>query len=121
MGGVLAFVEPHPLFFLVTQVIILGLGIFSFLLACARRLLPWFSCRGAATLIAWVVLQIVPLPAFLAPSNASLHSASSGGVTLSFAPYQTVSHLILLVTYLDYLLSWFSWSVRTETQRSALS
>jgi len=100
-AAVLAFGGTSPPFFLVTQVIILGLGI---LLVSASLRTPLttigFPVAVPAALIGWVVLQIVPLPAFLAPSNASLHSASSGGVTLSFAPYQTVSHLILLVTYL---------------------
>ena len=100
-AAVLAFGGTSPPFFLVTQVIILGLGI---LLVSASLRTPLttigFPVVVPAALIGWVVLQIVPLPAFLVPSNASLHSASCGGVTLSFAPYQTVSHLILLATYL---------------------
>ena len=100
-AAVLGFGGTSPPFFLVSQVIILGLGIF---LVSANLRTPLttigFPVAVPAALIGWVVLQIVPLPAFLAPSNASLHSASSGGVTLSFAPYQTVSHLILLATYL---------------------
>ena len=103
-AAALAFGGTSPPFFLVTQVIILGLGI---LLVSASLRTPLttvgFPVAAPTALIAWAVVQILPLPTFLAPSYASLHSASSAGVTrhtLSFAPYQTVSHLILLVTYL---------------------
>ena len=101
--AVLAFGGTSPPFFLVTQVIILGLG--AFLLSISLRAplaagpLP---LAVPLVLLAWVLLQILPLPAFFAPSSASPHIAPAGATryTISFAPYQTVSHLILLVTYL---------------------
>jgi O-antigen ligase len=101
--AVLAFGGTSPPFFLVTQVIILGLGVF--LLSVSLRA-PVTAMRlplaVPMTLIALVVLQILPLPAFLAPLHASQHIALAGGTrhTLSVAPYQTASHLILLATLL---------------------
>ena len=101
--AVLAFGGTSPPFFLVTQVIIFGLGILL-LSSSLREPLASASLPVAApaALIAWVVLQILPLPAFFASLFASSHFASADGVrhTLSVAPYRTVSHLILLVTYL---------------------
>jgi O-antigen ligase len=101
--AVLAFGGTSPPFFLVTQTIILGLGV-VFLSAGLRA--PFISIRlplaAPVALIALVVLQILPLPAFWAPLYSSLHIAPAGDTrhTLSIAPYQTVSHLLLLVTYL---------------------
>jgi O-antigen ligase len=101
--AVLAFGGTSPPFFLVTQVIILGLGVFLLSVSLrapvtAKRL----PLAVPVTLIALVVLQILPLPAFLAPLHASQHIALAGGTrhTLSVAPYQTASHLILLATLL---------------------
>ena len=101
--AVLAFGGTSPPFFLVTEVIILGLGVF--LLSSSLRA-PLAAVRlplaAPVALIALVVAQILPLPAFLAPLYASLHIALAGDTrhTLSVAPYQTVSHLLLLVTFL---------------------
>ena len=101
--AVLAFGGTSPPFFLVTEVIILGLGVF--LLSSSLRA-PLTAVRlplaVPVALIVLVVLQILPLPAFLAPLYASLHIALAGDTryTLSVAPYQTVSHLLLLVTFL---------------------
>jgi len=74
--AVLAFGGTSPPFFLVTEVIILGLGVF-FLSASLRAPLTDIRLPLAApvALIALVVAQILPLPAFLAPLYASLHIA----------------------------------------------
>jgi len=101
--AVLAFGWTSPRFFLLTEVIILGLGVF-FLSASLRA--PLTAIRlplaAPAALIALVVLQILPLPVFLAQLYPSPHTAFAGDArhTLSIAPYQTVSHLLLLVTFL---------------------
>jgi len=101
--AVLAFGGTSPPFFLVTEIIILGLGVFL-LSASLRAPLTTIRLPLAVpmALIAWVVLQILPLPAFLAPLYARLHIAPAGDTrfTLSVVPYQTVSHLLLLVTFL---------------------
>jgi O-antigen ligase len=101
--AVLAFGGTSPPFFLVTQVIILGLGVF-FLSASLRAPVTAIRLPLAVpvALMALVVLQILPLPAVLGPLFASVHIASAGdsGRTISVAPYQTVSHLLLLVTFL---------------------
>jgi O-antigen ligase len=101
--AVLAFGGASPPFFLPTQVIILGLGVF--LLSASLRSpfsatrFPWIA---PVCLIALVLLQIIPLPGFHGSSLGSERHALTGypGHTLSVAPYQTVSHLLLLVTYL---------------------
>ncbi len=101
--AVLAFGGTSPRFFLLTEVIILGLGVF-FLSASLHAPVTAMRLPLAApvTLIALVVLQILPLPVFLAQLYPSLHTAFAGDArhTLSVAPYQTVSHLLLLVTFL---------------------
>jgi O-antigen ligase len=101
--AVLAFGGTSPPFFFVTQVIILGLGVL-FLSARLRAPfaaihLPWLA---PLSLVALVLLQILPIPAFPGLRVESLRNALAGhtGYTFSVAPYQTVSHLLLLVTYL---------------------
>ena len=101
--AVLAFGGTSPPFFFVTQVIILGLGVL-FLSARLRAPfaaihLPWLA---PLSLVALVLLQILPIPAFPGLRVESLRNALAGhtGHTFSVAPYQTVSHLLLLVTYL---------------------
>jgi O-antigen ligase len=101
--AVLAFGGTSPPFFFLTQVIILGLGV---LLLSANWRAPLtavhFPVIAPLLLIALVLLQIVPLPAFLASLSGSLRSAFADQTryTLSVAPYQTLSHLLVLVTYL---------------------
>jgi O-antigen ligase len=101
--AVLAFGGASPPFFLLTQVIILGLGI---LLVSASLRVPLttihFPLLAPLFLIALVLLQILPfrvLPGLRAGSMRYV-LANHTGYTLSVAPYQTVSHLLLLVTYL---------------------
>jgi O-antigen ligase len=101
--AVLAFGGASPAFFFPTQVIILGLGVFL-LSASVRSPLtavrfPWIA---PAFLITLVLLQIIPLYGFHRSLFESFGHTPAGqaAYTLSVAPYQTVSHLLLLVTYL---------------------
>jgi O-antigen ligase len=100
--AVLAFGGTSPPFFLFTQIIILGLGV---LLLSASLREPLTTARLPLTvpllLIALVLLQILPLPTFRgARSGSPLYGAAGhDGHVLSIAPYQTGSHLLLLVTY----------------------
>jgi O-antigen ligase len=101
--AVLAFGGTSPPFFLLTQVIIFGLGIW---LVSASLRVPLatthFPLLAPLLLIALVSLQILPFPALAGLRAGSLRDALANhtGYTLSVAPYQTVSHLLLLVTYL---------------------
>jgi O-antigen ligase len=101
--AVLAFGGTAPRFFLVTQLVVLGLGVF--LLSASLRS-PRASIRfpfaAPLVLIVLVLLQILPFPASLAPLFGALRDGFPGRTrfTLSVAPYQTVSHFLLLVTYL---------------------
>ena len=101
--AVLAFGGTSPQFFAITQILILILGI-----------LQTFAWRGSSAtsirfpvtvpfvLIALVLFQIVPLPISLASafgiSTPALPGRSS--FTISADPYQTISQLLALVTYL---------------------
>jgi len=101
--AVLAFGGTSPPFFFVSQVIILGLG--GLLLSASLRAplaANHFPLLAPLSLIALVLLQILPIPAFPGLRVESLRNALAGptGYTFSVAPYQTVSHLLLLVTYL---------------------
>ena len=109
--AVFAFGGTSPPFFFLTQFIILGLGVLVLsanlgtpIVGVDLPLLVPFS------LFALVLLQIIPIPAFLGPLAVASRDALAGQRihTLSFAPYQTVSHLLLLVTYLTafYLVLW---------------
>jgi O-antigen ligase len=101
--AVLAFGGASPPFFLPTQVIILGLAVFLLSVSVRSPLtairFPWIA---PVCLVALVLLQIIPLPGFYGSSFGSERHALTGqtGFSLSVAPYQTVSHLLLLVAYL---------------------
>jgi O-antigen ligase len=101
--AVLAFGGTSPPFFLATEVIILGLGVFLFSASLRAPLsVARLPLAAPVALIILVVLQILPLPAFFAPLYASPRIGLAGDTrhTLSVAPYQTVSQLLLLVTFL---------------------
>jgi O-antigen ligase len=86
--AVLAFGGASPAFFLPTEVIILGLGVL--LLSASLRAPLSADCFPTfvpIVLVALVLLQILPL-------------AGRGSHTISIAPYQTLSQLLLLATYL---------------------
>jgi len=101
--AVLAFGGTIPWLFAVTQVIVLGLGV-CFLLAGQFSSLTSnrFPVAIPLLVVALVLLQLCPLPISL----ASLFGRGRGGIagdthfTISMAHYQTVSHLLLLATYL---------------------
>jgi O-antigen ligase len=101
--AVLAFGGASPPFFFITQVIILGLG--GLLLAASFRIpLATFHFPRLAplSLIALVALQILPFPPLAGLRGGSFRYALANptAYTFSVAPYQTISHLLLLVTYL---------------------
>src|SRR6266704_1425882 len=100
--AVLAFGGAAPQFFWVTQGIVLLLGIFQLVSAQGS---PTISTRFPVTvpflLIALVLLQVIPLPISLAPAFGISVADPPGHsyFTISADPYETVSHLLLLVTY----------------------
>lgn len=101
--AVLAFGGTAPQFFAITQSIVLVLGVLYLL---AGRVSSATSVKSPITvpslLMGLVLIQIVPLPAFLARLLAvSVNDPRShSSFTISAAPYQTVSQLLALVTYL---------------------
>ena len=101
--AVLAFGGTAPQFFAITQAIVLLLGILQL---GVRRSSPATSVRFPVVLpsilIVLVLLQIVPLPASFAPALGmrAADIRERAFLTISAAPYETVSHLLLLVTYL---------------------
>lgn len=98
----LAFGGTYTPLLWVAELLIIGLGVLVLLselrsplnLTQAPRIVP-------LVLVALLLLQILPLPVSLAPLLGARDSVFLGRsyFTLSFAPYQTVSHLLLLVTY----------------------
>ena len=101
--AVLAFGGTAPSFFAITQVIIFGLGV-VFLLSRRFSRDTSFHVPVATPLllVALVLLQLCPLPVSLAPmfGRARDELPSGSYFTISMERYQTVSHLLLLVTYL---------------------
>lgn len=101
--AVLAFGGTAPQFFAITQAIVLLLGILQL---GVRRSSPATSVRFPVVLpsilIVLVLFQIVPLPASFAPALGmrAADIRERAFLTISAAPYETVSHLLLLVTYL---------------------
>jgi putative inorganic carbon (HCO3(-)) transporter len=102
-AAVLAFGGTVPYFFALTQVIILGLGV-AFLLSAQFPPVasPHLPIASPLLLISLVLLQVCPLPVSLASLFGRVQSElpSRSHFVISEAPYQTVSHLLLLVTYL---------------------
>ena len=101
--AVLAFGGTAPSFFFATQVIVLSLGVLLLLAGQRSRVAPiHLPVAVPLFLIVLVLLQILPLPAFAAPlfGRTLEDLAGRSHFTVSIAQYQTVSHLLLLVTYL---------------------
>ena len=97
--AVLAFGGTAPQFFALTEVIILALGIL--LVAAGGVSLASFARLPIllpGILIGLAALQILPLPAFLAGAFSGRNPGASSYFTISVAPYDTVSSLLLLVT-----------------------
>jgi len=101
--AVLAFGGTAPSFFFATQVIVLSLGVLLLLAGQGSRVAPiHLPVAVPLLLIVLVLLQILPLPASAAPlfGRTLEDLAGRSHFTVSIAQYQTVSHLLLLVTYL---------------------
>src|SRR6266852_1078507 len=101
--AVLAFGGTAPSFFFATQVIVLSLGVLLLLAGQRSRVAPiHLPVALPLLLIVLVLLQILPLPASAAPlfGRTLEDLAGRSHFTVSIAQYQTVSHLLLLVTYL---------------------
>src|SRR5467141_3142842 len=101
--AVLAFGGTAPSFFAVPQVIILGLGVLFVVSGQFSRVASLhIPIASPLFLLALVLLQVCPLPISLAPLLGRSWDDLPGGsrFTVSMAPHQTVSHLLLLVTYL---------------------
>jgi len=97
--AVLAFGGTEPLYFSAVQLLLFGLGLF-FLLAFGaqprlRRPLP---LAVPLLLVALVVLQLLPLSGLV---GGHAQPAVDRAVIGSIAPYDTLSHLLLLMTYLS--------------------
>src|SRR3989442_8097963 len=91
------------LFRSVPQVIILGLGVLLVVSGQFSRVASiHIPIASPLFLLALVLLQVCPLPISLAPLLGRSWADLPGGshFTVSMAPHQTVSHLLLLVTYL---------------------
>lgn len=101
--AVLAFGGTAPRFFAITQVIILTLGILQlFVGKSSSAPSVRFPVTVPFLLIALVLLQIVPLPISLAHAFgvSGTDTPARSSFTISADPYQTVSQLLNLVTYL---------------------
>ena len=101
--AVLAFGGTAPSFFAVTQLIILGMGVLFVLSGRFSRVTcTHIPIASPLLLFAFVLLQVCPLPVSLAPlfGRAPDDLVAKSYFTVSMAPYQTVSHLLLLATYL---------------------
>ena len=101
--AVLAFGGTTPSFFATTQVIILGLGVLFILSGQVSRITSThIPIASPLLLFALVLLQVCPLPVSLAPlfGRTPDDLVGKSHFTVSMAQYQTVSHLLLLVTYL---------------------
>src|SRR6266571_3825751 len=101
--AVLAFGGTAPSFFFATQVIVLSLGVLLLLAGQGSLVAPiHLPVAVPLLLIVLVLLQILPLPASAAPlfGRTLEDLAGRSHFTVSIAQYQTVSHLLLLVTYL---------------------
>jgi O-antigen ligase len=100
--AVMAFGGTTPSSVFVTQLVVLGVGVVLLSASLRSPLISvQFPFAVPIALIALVLLQILPFPVSLAPLFGALRDGLPGRArfTLSVAPYQTVSHFLLLVTY----------------------
>ncbi len=101
--AVLAFGGTDPLFFSVAQIVLLGLGVLLLVThdtgQVGKLKLP---VAIPLLLVALVLLQIVPLPALVTQlfHNAGTQRSGASFASLTIAPYETVSYLLILLTYL---------------------
>jgi O-antigen ligase len=100
---VLAFGGTDPLFFSVVQIVLFGLGILVLVTHGTPRIgKPSFTVAIPLLLAALVLLQIAPLPASVVQLFHHTGNQLSGAsfASISIAPYETLSHLIILLTYM---------------------
>ncbi len=101
--AVLAFGGTEPLAFSVVQVVLLGLGILLLVAYDTPRVgKPRLPVAIPLFLVALVLLQIAPLPASVVRLFHNTGNQPSGAsfASISIAPYETLSYLVLLLTYL---------------------
>jgi O-antigen ligase len=101
--AVLVFGGTEPLAFSVVQIVLLGLGILLLVMYGTPRVgKPRVPVAVPLFLVALVLLQIIPLPASLIRLLHNTGNQLSGTyfATTSIAPYETLSHLVILLTYL---------------------
>ena len=100
--AVLAFGGTEPLFFSVVQVVLLGLGILLLVTyGTPRAGKPRLPVAVPLFLVALVLLQIAPLPASVVQLfHSTGNPLSTSFASMSIAPYETLSYLVLLLTYL---------------------
>lgn len=101
--AVLAFGGTEPLSFSVAQILLLALGMLLVLTHGSGLVArPRFPVAVPLLLVALVLLQIVPLPTSVVHflrGGADL-STDTSHATISISGYDTVAHLLLLLTYL---------------------
>src|SRR5215467_6864397 len=101
--AVLAFGGTAPQFFAITQIIVLLLGTLCLLVGRSFSATPVrLPVTSPFVLIALVLFQIIPLPVPFAHvfRISGLDFPGRSSLTISAAPYQTMSQLLALVTYL---------------------
>src|SRR2546428_12413584 len=99
----LAFGGTEAPYFYVVQIVLLGLGILLLMTYCIARLgKPRLPVAIPLLLVALVLLQIVPLPGSVVQLFGGTRDQLNGTSfsRISIAPYETVSHLVILLTYL---------------------
>ena len=101
--AVLAFGGAEPLAFSVVQIVLLGLGILLLVAyGTPRAGTPRLPVAIPLFLVALVLLQIAPLPASVIRlfHNTGNQLSRTSFASVSIAPYETLSYLVLLLTYL---------------------
>jgi len=102
--AVLAFGGTEPLFFSGVQIVLLGFGILLLVTCGTSRVgKPRLPVAIPLFLVGMVLLQIAPLPAsaFQLFHSAGNPLSGTSFASLSIAPYETLSHLVILLTYLS--------------------
>ncbi len=101
--AVLAFGGTEPLAFSVVQVVLLGLGVLLLVTYGTPRVgKPRIPVAIPLFMVCLVLLQIAPLPASVLQlfHHAGNPLGRTSFATISVAPYETASHLVVLLTYL---------------------
>lgn len=101
--AVLAYGGTEPPYFSLVQVLLLGLSVFLLLGDRPRgHSSPRVPVVVPLLLVGLVVLQLVPLPTSVIQllREAGPDPSRAYSTTISMAPHETLSHLLLLLTYL---------------------